>query len=358
MLERRLENGFFLAVLLAASVALIWIVLPFFGAILWGVIAAILFAPFNERLLARMPNRRNTSALITLGVIVAIVVVPATILGALLVQEATTLYDKVRTGQIDFVEIFRHFRLILPDWLDRMLQRVGLADLERMRAHLVSGLTDSFQTVAAQALTIGQGALAFFVTVSVALYLTFFLLRDGRKLGNNLDRAIPLSPQTRHALATRFITVTRATINGSLVVAIVQGMIGGIIFWFLDIPGALLWAVTMAFFSLLPAIGTGLIWVPVSLYLLASGQVWQGVTLIFCGIFIIGMVDNVLRPVLVGRDTRMPDYVVLISTLGGLDIFGFNGIVIGPVIAAVFLSVWEIFSEARIRGNALPETSD
>jgi len=179
------------------------------------------------------------------------------------------------------------------------------------------------------------------------LYLAFFLLRDGQVMAARLEESIPLRPGLRRPLLDKIVTVIRATIKGSLVVAILQGLIGGVVFWFLGVGGALLWGIAMAFFSLLPAIGTGLIWAPVAIYLLISGDIWQGVVLILCGIFVIGMVDNVVRPVLVGRDTQMPDYMVFLSTLGGIELFGFNGFVIGPVIAALFMAVWDIFAKAR-----------
>jgi predicted PurR-regulated permease PerM len=132
-----------------------------------------------------------------------------------------------------------------------------------------------------------------------------------------------------------------------VVVAMVQGTLGGLAFWFLGVKGALLWAVLMAFLSLLPAIGAGLIWLPVALYFLLTGAVWQGLALIAFGVFVIGLIDNVLRQILVGKDTAMPDYVVLISTLGGMAVFGLNGFVIGPVIAAMFIAVWDIYVHAR-----------
>jgi predicted PurR-regulated permease PerM len=138
------------------------------------------------------------------------------------------------------------------------------------------------------------------------------------------------------------------------VVAVIQGAIGGIVFWILGIHSALLWGVLMAFLSLLPAIGTGIVWVPVAVYLLVTGAVWEGIILILCGLFIIGLVDNLLRPILVGRDARMPDYVVLISTLGGLEVLGFNGLVIGPVTAALFIAAWDIFARSRLKPQAGP----
>lgn len=179
------------------------------------------------------------------------------------------------------------------------------------------------------------------------LYLCFFLLRDGREIVAKVEHAIPLLPEYRRALFDKFAAVVRATIKGSLVVAVLQGMIGGLIVWALGIGGALLWGVLMGAFSLLPAIGTGIVWVPMALYLLATGAIWQGIALALCGFFIISSVDNVVKPILVGRDTQMPDYVVLISTFGGLELFGFNGLVVGPVIAAMFIATWEIFSRSR-----------
>ena len=135
--------------------------------------------------------------------------------------------------------------------------------------------------------------------------------------------------------------------KGNIVVAIVQGALGGLIFWVLGIHAPLLWAVLMAFLSLLPAVGTALVWLPVALYFLATGAHWQGLILIAYGVFVIGLVDNVLRPVLVGKDTRMPDYIVLIATLGGMAVFGPNGFVIGPLIAALFIAAWDLFAASR-----------
>jgi predicted PurR-regulated permease PerM len=137
--------------------------------------------------------------------------------------------------------------------------------------------------------------------------------------------------------------VIRATVKGNVLVAAAQGALGGLIFWFLGVQAPLLWAVVMAFLSLLPAIGAAVVWAPVAIYFLVTGSVWQGVVLIAFGVIVIGLVDNVLRPVLVGKDTKMPDYLVLLSTLGGMALFGLNGFVIGPVVAALFIACWDLF---------------
>ena len=156
-----------------------------------------------------------------------------------------------------------------------------------------------------------------------------------------------MHPQQLRTLASRFTEVIRATVKGTLVVAVVQGALGGLIFGLLGIHAPALWAALMVVLSLLPAVGTALVWLPVAVYLLATGATWQGIVLIVFGVLVIGLVDNVLRPILVGKDTKIPDYLVLISTLGGIAVFGINGFVIGPVIAAMFIAVWGMFSVSR-----------
>lgn len=344
---RHLEDRSFLFLVVIVTAVFAWIVRPFFGAVLWALVATIIFAPLYRSLVADWGGRRNRAALFMLLVIVTLVIVPAILITIFLLQEAATIYAKVESGQIDFGYYFVQLQERLPDWAAGLLDRFGLTDIGAVREKIVAGLTNSFRTLAGQAFTIGQSAFSFVMTLGLMLYLTFFLLRDGDELSGRLGRAVPIAPGPRRQLAEKFVAVIRATMKGSVVVAILQGAIGGVIFWALGIQGALLWGVLMAFLSLLPAIGTGLVWVPVAFYLLVTGAIWQGAVLVFCGIFVIGMVDNVLRPILVGRDLRMPDYVVLISTLGGLEVFGFNGFVVGPVIAALFMAVWDIMTEMR-----------
>jgi predicted PurR-regulated permease PerM len=346
--DMRMEDGFFLALIILVSIAFALVVRPFFAAILWAVVAAILFAPLNDTLRARMNGGRNRAASLTLLLIVLLVIVPAIILVIALIQEGAIVYARIQSGEIDFARIFEQFRASLPGWATGLLDRSGLTNLDAVQEMLDSSLRASFRTLAGQALQIGQGAFSFLVALSVMLYLTFFMLRDGESLARRVSEAAPLRSQARQALVEQFVVVVRAMIKGSIVVAIVQGLIGGVVFWMLGISGALLWGVMMGFFSLLPAIGTGLVWVPVALYLIASGAIVKAAILIFSGLFIIGLVDNLLRPALVGRETRIPDYVVLISTLGGIEMFGFSGLIVGPMIAALFISVWNIAGLMRV----------
>jgi predicted PurR-regulated permease PerM len=235
----------------------------------------------------------------------------------------------------------------LPGWAVRLLDRFGLTNLAAVQERLSAALMRGSQVLAAQALSIGQSTFDFVVSLFVMLYLLFFLLRDGDDLARRMKAAVPLRVVQQRALSERFTLVIRATMKGNIVVAVAQGALGGLIFWLLGIRAPLLWAVVMAVLSLLPAVGAALVWLPVAIYFLATGALWCGVILIAYGVLVIGLVDNVLRPVLVGKDTKMPDYVVLISTLGGLAVFGVNGFVIGPVIAALFMAAWDIFAASR-----------
>jgi predicted PurR-regulated permease PerM len=341
------ETRSFVLLLAIVTLAFGWILLPFWGAVFWGVIIAILFAPLQRLLVRRLGQRRTWAALATLAIIILIVTPPLILITATLVQEGSGVYARMKSGELDFGRFFQQIVAALPPWFTQLLDRFGIGNLGDIERRLTTAVAEASQLIATQVLGIGQNTLQFVVGFFIALYLAFFLLRDGPALAQRLKTAIPLDERHKHALAQKFATVIRATVKGNIVIAIIQGTLGGLALWVLDVRGALLWAVLMAFLSLLPAVGAGLIWGPVAVYLLVTGSVIQGVGLIAFGVLVIGMVDNVLRPILVGKDTRMPDYVVLISTVGGLAVFGINGFIIGPVIAAMFIAVWDIYASER-----------
>ena len=343
------EDRAFLLVVVIVSLLFAWVLWPFSGAILWGTVIAILFAPVQRRLLHGLGQRKTLAALATLALVVVMVILPLTLIAAMLVDEATAAYERIRSREWDVGRYFQQVVAALPPWLAGTLDRFGLAELSAVQERLTTALMQGSQYLAGRALSIGQSTFDFIISLFVMLYLLFFLLRDGEALARRIGAAVPLRGEHQRALVEKFTAVIRATVKGNIAVAAVQGALGGLIFWVLGIRGALLWAVVMALLSLLPAVGAALVWLPVAIYLLATGAVWQGLGLIAFGVLVIGLVDNVLRPVLVGKDTRMPDYVVLISTLGGLAIFGVNGFVLGPVIAAIFIATWDIFALARQR---------
>ncbi|QXH60278.1 AI-2E family transporter [Pseudomonas azerbaijanorientalis] len=349
MNEETLKDRSLTILLALVSVAFIWILLPFYGAVFWAVILGILFAPLQRRLQLRFGWERNLTSLLTLSICLLIAILPVIVLSSLLVQEGVALYKNIESGELDIAGYVTQFKHILPPYFQHLLDRFGMGELNGLREKIVKSAMTGGQELAAKAFIFGQGTFEFIVSFFIMLYLLFFFLRDGAELARKVRAAVPLEEQQKRRLQLKFNRVVRATVKGNLLVAITQGALGGLIFWFLDIPSVVLWAVLMAFLSLLPAVGAGIVWVPVAAFFLLTGAIWQGVVLGLFGIFVIGLVDNVLRPILVGKDTRMPDYMILISTLGGLAIFGLNGFVIGPLIAALFMSSWDIFIETKPR---------
>lgn len=342
-----LEQKTFLLLLVLVSLAFLWVLWPFYGAVFWGAVLAIMFMPVYLRILRAMPTRRVGAALLTLLLILVLVILPVGIICALLIQEAGAVYQRIQAGELNPGLYFQQVYGAMPAWITNLLDRFGMANFGGVQQRITEALTRGSQFFATQALNLGQITFDFFVSFCVMLYLLFFLLLDGLGLATHIKEAIPLDAGVKHKLSAKFTAVIRATVKGNIVVAILQGALGGLILWFLGVHAPVLWGTLMAFLSLLPAVGAALVWLPVAIYFLATGAVVKGVVLIAFGVLVIGLVDNILRPVLVGKDTRMPDYVVLLSTLGGMAIFGLNGFVIGPVIAAMFMSTWDLFSRAR-----------
>ena len=261
-----------------------------------------------------MGQQQSLAALATVLIILTLVILPLTLIAASLVQEATNLYDRIQSGELDFGRFFQEFLNALPTWATDLLNRFGLTNFSALHDRLSAALIQGSKYLAAQAFSIGKGTANFIVSLLLTLYLLFFFLRDGGALTRRIRDAVPLRADQQRALFTKFAVVTRAMFKGNLLVAAVQGALGGLIFWFLGIHAPVLWGVLMAFLSLLPAVGAAGVWLPVAVYFLATGALWEGVVLIAYGAFVIGLVDNLLRPYLVGKDTQMPDYVCLLYT--------------------------------------------
>ena len=344
---RKLEESTFLALVCLSTVAFLWLLWPFSGAILWGTVLAIVFAPVYRGLLTAFSMRQSIAAAVTILIILLIVMLPLAAITAALVREVSTFYERVQTGEIDFEIYFKGITDALPVWVMDLLRRFGVEDIASTQQTLARAFQQGSQYITGKLMNIGQSTVQFVINLGVMFYLLFFLLRDGDQLSSRIRNAVPLPAERQNALFDKFAAVVRATVKGDILVSMLQGTLGGLIFWFLDIHAAILWGVLMAFLSLLPAVGAAIVWFPVAIYLLSTGAVWKGIVLIAFGALVIGLIDNLVRPALVGKDTKMPDYVVLISTLGGIELFGLNGFVIGPVIAATFITVWGIFSQSR-----------
>ncbi len=336
-----MEQRFFLLMLALVTLLFLYLLKPFFGSVFWACVIGVLFFPLYRRLLNRFGGRENLAALTTLVLCLFIVIIPVLFVVGSFFQQGVALYQRLQSGEIDPGSYLEQIRSAFP-LVQNLLERLGV-DLSNLNEQFAGAAIAASRFVAQNAVQLGQGTLQFFVALGLMLYIAFFTLRDGTRLIDLLVRALPLGDEREHLLFAKFAEVTRATVKGNLVVAAIQGTLGGLIFWVLGIPGALLWGVVMILLSLIPIVGAGLIWAPVAVYLFATGDAVKGLVLAAFGFGVIGLVDNLLRPILVGRDTKLPDYVVLISTLGGIVLFGLNGFVIGPLIAVLFMAFWGIF---------------
>ena len=348
-------QGGFLLFLGLITLALVYVAWPFASALLWAVLAAIMFQPLYQWILRRLGGRENRAAIATLLIITVAIVVPGIAIGNVIVGQVLQIYGALQGEGIGAAVYFDRIHDSLPARLRAMLDASGYGEFEVLQARVAGFLRDSLGLIARHALEIGGNAFAFLLAFAVGLYVTYFLLRDGRRLAGEVRATLPLEAPVAERLAASFVAIVRATIKGSVVVGLVQGMLGTITFWIVGFPSAVLLGVLMAIFSLLPAVGPAIVWVPIGTYLLVTASIWQGVVVIGSGALIVGMADNLLRPVLVGRDTGIPDWLVLVTTLGGIAAFGLSGIVVGPVIGGLFLAGWSIHREqrqARVVGEA------
>ena len=337
-----IQNRAFISLLLFVSLAFLLVLLPFFAPIFWAYALTLILYPLQKRYLYKLDNKHNTKALITLVLGLVLMVMPIIFIAISFTNQVTALIFSIQSGEINFQHYIEPINDHIPT-LDNWLSKVG-SSVESVRDKFILAAKEFGDNAPKYGLSIGQNAFSFSLNFFLTLYLAFFFLRDGEKIIETFINVFPMKDDTERTLIDKVSEVTLATIKGNFVVACVQGSLGGLIFLALGIGGALIWGVVMVLASLLPAVGAALIWAPVALYLLATGSIAKGIILIVFGVGIIGLVDNFLRPKLVGRDTGLPDYLILLSTLGGLSLFGIDGFIVGPLIAALFVACWQIFS--------------
>lgn len=338
-----LARVFFFTLLTLTTVAFFGLLNVFLIPIFWAVAFAVVFEPVSERMERWLGGRSTLASVITLTAIVLLILLPLLLLILAVTDEVARLMDAIEGGEVDVGAPVTWASENLP-LLYGYIERFGL-DVENLRGRISDFALVAGRWIAGNALQIGQNTVSFLVGVTLMLYLLFFFLRDGPSIVRRLVEILPLGDMREIHLFTRFAEVVRATVKGTFVIAAVQGTIGGIAFAVLGIRGAVLWGVLMAVSSLIPVVGPAIVWLPAAVMLLVSGQVIGGIVLIAIGSVVIGAADNLLRPILVGRDIQMPDYLVLLATLGGLALFGITGLVIGPLIAALFITLWEMFEE-------------
>jgi predicted PurR-regulated permease PerM len=339
--SQTLQTSFFIGLLLFVSAAFIALLSGFFEPVFWAITVGVIFLPLQHYLERKLHQRTSLAAVITVILIFFTVLVPAMLIASAVVKEAADLYASIQRGDIDPGAALVWLQDLTPRLSD-FATRIGV-DVDKLPEKLSAAAVKGSQFVGTLALTAGQNFARFMVMFFLMLYLLFFVLRDGDRLLEQIIHALPLGDDRERALFAKFAEMVRATIKGTLAVGLVQGFLGGVMFWSLGIDGAVFWGVVMVLLSVVPLIGASLVWIPAAIFLVVSGAYVKAAIMVVIGVLVIGLVDNILRPILVGRDTKMPDYLILLSTLGGLTMFGISGFVIGPVIASLFVAVWVMF---------------
>lgn len=343
--QKKLHGRTLLLLALFISIAFGSILWPFYGTVFWAVAFCILFSPLQQKILKIIPQQKNLSSALTVLIFLLIVILPFSIFALSLSREANQIYQAFLSGNIRLEEYLHTLIQALPTSAKNFLERLELSTIKELKSFLYQNLSSGIQQITSRAFLVGRNAFEFFISFAIMLYLLFFLLRDGASIAKKVQIILPLDAVHSNQLANKFSTVIRATIKGSIVIAVLQGLLGALVFSILGIQGSLVWGIAMAVLSLLPG-GPFFILLPVSLYFFATGLVMKGVVLTVSGLFI-GTIDNFLRPILVCKETHTPDYLVLLSTLGGMSLFGLNGFVIGPIITSLFIAVWDLLSQEK-----------
>lgn len=335
-----IRRNMFLFLLMLVTISFFGLIFNLLMACFWASIFAILFQGVFVWLTGKVKGRRSLAALLTTLLILFAVVIPLGLISIAVVNESKTLYANIEQGSIDPSAILKTIEERIPS-LERVLNQWGI-DLEDVYQRVETFFASVISAIGQGMWQYTQDAIGFIVQFVLMLYLLFFLVRDGDKVVMTIRNTLPMGNKIEDVLFRKFAQVARATLKGTVIVAACQGTMGGVLFAILGIQGAVLWGVLMGLLSLLPIGGSGLVWVPTAIVMFIQGHVTEGIVIVIVGLLGIGLIDNLLRPILVGRETKMPDYVVLLATLGGLTWFGLSGFILGPVIAALFITCWQI----------------
>ena len=331
------QNAYYLLLTLI-TILFVSLIFNFAAPILWSIVVSIIFYPLYEKILL-MTNKKSLSSMLSLILILLLVIMPSIAVLGLIGNELINFINSSENYSFE-----QYFQMIQSESaINQLIAWSGLSinDLiEKADDFLISASKMLYQSVS----TISANVINFFVSLFIFVYLTFFFLRDGEKILQHCMDAFPMKNEDESYLLDQFQKTTRATIKGTVMVALAQGFLGYLTLLLIGINGALIWGAVMALLSIVPAVGTVLVWLPIALVLFLNGEIMDASLLIFSGVFIIGMIDNLLRPILIGKETKMPDYLILLTTIGGISIFGITGFIVGPIIASLFISIWSLSS--------------
>ena len=338
-----LRTAFVLLLVAAVTALFLGVAWPFLKPLLLGALLAGLFHRLYRWITRLLGGRQSLGAAVTLLVLLVLGLGPISAFFGIVVQQALTVSDQAIPWLSQHLGAASTFNV--HEWL---VQRFpALAEYMPSQEQLLQQVGTAAKTAGAFLVNFASRmtamTAAFLLNLFVMLYAMFFFFKDGHKILERIFYYLPLSDEDETRMLVRFTSITRATVKGTLVIGIIQGALGGVAFWVAGIDGAALWGTIMTILSIIPGIGAPLVWVPAVIILFVTGQYLTATfLLVWCGA-VVGTIDNFLRPLLVGRDAKMPDLLILIGTLGGLFLFGPIGFIVGPIICGLFLTVWDIY---------------
>lgn len=333
----KLRSIIFFAALGIISIVFLYIIKPLFYPIFWAAVIASIFYPLYNHIRRRLKSN-NWSAAIILLMVVVIVLVPLAIISSLLIKESIDIYNEIgdKSGQIqtsiqNAINTVKSNPLISKLNIDESFWIQKISD--------VTGSLTSYIFTSLKNIT--ENSVTFLIMFVIMLYTLYYFIRDGEKLLRRIMLLSPIGDKQEIIFYEKFTSTARASIKGTVVLGLVQGILGGIMFYIAGIKGALIWTLVMTVFSVL--IGSYFVWLPAAIIMLTLGAIWQGVFILIFGTLVISTIDNLLRPILVGKDIQMHPLLIFLSTLGGLVVFGLSGFVIGPIITAFLMTFWEMY---------------
>jgi predicted PurR-regulated permease PerM len=337
----KIQNILFFTLLTLVSLLFLYLLAPFFFPLFWAAVVASIFRPVHERLNRKLKHS-STSAAVTVLVFALLIILPGSIVGSLLFTESMQIYESLRKGSGGIEKVVKSITSVVKDnpyvvslHIDEQFWTEKLAEIAKAISNYIF--------VNLTALT--QNTLVFIVQVAVMLYALFYFIRDGDKFLDMVMKLLSLGRERGKVLQERFVVTAKSTLKVTLIIGGIQGILGGLIFWFTGVHGALVWGVVMIILSILPVVGCSIIWIPAGIVMILTGYLWKGLLILAFGVFVISMVDNLLRPILVGRDVQMHPLLIFLSTLGGIALFGFSGFVIGPIITSLLLAIWTMYDQ-------------
>lgn len=339
--QTNFQNIIFLILLAFITGLLAYILKPFYFAVFWAVLIASVFAPLYKFINKKIVNPNICAGITMIGIILCLIL-PVGLLIDLLIMEIIDIYQSFNSYSSNWIST-------LSEALKALSKKPLFASLNLDQTFLINKSQEAFKVLTSYVFShiseFTQNTILVVVQFAVMLYSLFFFLRDGERLVKTITENIPVDNKHLEHFINQFLTTAKASLKFTFIIGGIQGFLGGMIFYITGIERALVWGVLMFALSIVPAIGCALIWAPAGIIMLLLGNIWQGVTILIFGSLVISSVDNLLRPVLLGRDTQMHSLLIFLSTLGGIAAMGFSGFILGPVIASLFLAGWKLFPE-------------